>query len=216
MAKVQVFTMRLWVEKWKKYSMIAFFWSRKRLLFFIVVALSALVFVVSDQLAQKYIPEPGVSIGAPFSLVDHHGGLITEKVFQGGPSLLFFGFTYCPEVCPTTLIDLIRLTEELDLQVPIYFVTLDPERDTPEQLADYLPYFGKRIIGITGESDAVLSLAKSWGIYRKKIPTSSNDYTIDHTATVFMLSDTGKFAGTIAWQEAREVVKQKLLKLSRK
>ena len=196
--------------------MIAFFWSRKRLLFFIVVVLSVIIFVVSNQLARKYIPEPRLSIGAPFSLVDHHGELITEKVFEDGPSLLFFGFTYCPEVCPTTLIDLIRLTEELDLQLPIYFVTLDPERDTPKHLADYLPYFGKRIIGITGDSDAVLSLAKSWGIYRKKIPTSNTDYTIDHTATVFMLSDTGRFVGTIAWQEASEVVKQKLRNLFRK
>ena len=104
------------------------------------------------------------------------------------------------------------LTEELGFEIPIYFVTLDPERDTPQQLADYLPYFGNRIIGITGNTDAILSLAKSWGIYRKKISTSSG-YTIDHTATVFMLSDSGKFQGTIAWGENDQIVKQKLERL---
>ena len=92
-------------------------------------------------------------------------------------------------------------------------MTLDPERDTPQQLADYLPYFTERITGITGETDAVLSLAQSWGIYRKKILTSDGDYTIDHTSTVFMLSDTGDFEGTIAWKEDSEVAKQKLLRL---
>ena len=105
-----------------------------------------------------------------------------------------------------------RLTEELGFEIPIYFVTLDPERDTPQQLADYLPYFGDRIIGITGNTDAILALAKSWGIYRKKISTSSG-YTIDHTATVFMLSDSGKFQGTIAWGENDQIVKQKLERL---
>ena len=193
--------------------MIAFLWSRKKLLFVVVLALSALIFVVSEHLARKHIPQPGFSIGAPFSLIDHNGRQISQTVFKGEPSLLFFGFTYCPEVCPTTLVDLTRLTDELNLQIPIYFVTLDPERDTPQQLADYLPYFGERITGITGNIDAVLSLAKSWGIYRKKIPTSDGDYTIDHTSTVFMLSDTGDFEGTIAWKEESEVAKQKLLRL---
>ena len=193
--------------------MLGFFWSRKKLLLFTVLAVSALIFVVSDQLARKHIPQPGFSIGAPFSLIDHHGGPISQTVFEGKSSLLFFGFTYCPEVCPTTLVDLTRLTEELNLQIPIYFVTLDPERDTTQQLADYLPYFGERITGITGDIDAVLSLAKSWGIYRKKILTSDGDYTIDHTSTVFMLSNTGDFAGTIAWKEDSEVAKQKLLRL---
>ena len=193
--------------------MIAFLWSRKKLLFVVVLALSALIFVVSEHLARKHIPQPGFSIGAPFSLTDHNGRQISETLFEGGPSLLFFGFTYCPEVCPTTLVDLTRLIDELNLQIPIYFVTLDPERDTPQQLADYLPYFGERITGITGNIDAVLSLAKSWGIYRKKIPTSDGDYTIDHTSTVFMLSDTGDFEGTIAWKEESEVAKQKLPRL---
>ena len=193
--------------------MIAFLWSRKKLLFIVVLALSAFIFVVSEHLARKHIPQPGFSIGAPFSLIDHNGRQISQTVFEGRPSLLFFGFTYCPEVCPTTLVDLTRLIDELNLQIPIYFVTLDPERDTPQQLADYLPYFGERITGITGNIDAVLSLAKSWGIYRKKIPTSDGDYTIDHTSTVFMLSDTGDFEGTIAWKEESEVAKQKLLRL---
>ena len=106
-----------------------------------------------------------------------------------------------------------RIIEELGFEIPIYFITLDPERDTPQQLADYLPYFGERITGITGSKDAILTLSKSWGIYRKKVLTSNGDYTIDHTATVFMLSEKGKFQGTIAWREDNQIVKQKLQKL---
>ena len=192
--------------------MVDFFWSRKRLLFFTVLLLSIFIFATSEWLARRHFIETDFSLGAPFSLIDHNGRVITEKAFLGSPSLLFFGFTYCPEICPTTLVDLSRLTEELGFEIPIYFVTLDPERDTPQQLADYLPYFGNRIIGITGNTDAILSLAKSWGIYRKKISTSSG-YTIDHTATVFMLSDSGKFQGTIAWGENDRIVKQKLERL---
>nr|AAY68331.1 putative inner mitochondrial membrane protein Sco1p [uncultured marine bacterium 66A03] len=192
--------------------MVDFFWSRKRLLFFTVLMLSVFIFATSEWLARRHFTETDFSLGTPFSLIDHNGRVITEKAFLGSPSLLFFGFTYCPEICPTTLVDLGRLTEELGFEIPIYFVTLDPERDTPQQLADYLPYFGNRIIGITGNTDAILALAKSWGIYRKKISTSSG-YTIDHTATVFMLSDSGKFQGTIAWGENDQIVKQKLERL---
>lgn len=190
--------------------MLDFFWSRKRLLFLTVLLLCAFIFVVSDRIAQRYIIESNVSLGSPFSLIDHNGEVITERIFVGSPSLLFFGFTFCPEICPTTLVDLTRMTKELELEIPIYFVTLDPERDTPQQLADYLPYFGKRITGITGDTNAILALAESWGIYRKKILTSNGDYTIDHTATVFMLSDKGTFQGTIAWQEDYQIVRQKL------
>ena len=192
--------------------MVDFFWSRKRLLVFTVLMLSIFIFATSEWLARRHFTESDFSLGATFSLIDHNGRVITEKAFLGSPSLLFFGFTYCPEICPTTLVDLSRLTEELGFEIPIYFVTLDPERDTPQQLADYLPYFGNRIIGITGNTDAILALAKSWGIYRKKISTSSG-YTIDHTATVFMLSDSGKFQGTIAWGENNQIVKQKLERL---
>ena len=190
--------------------MLDFFWSRKRLLFLTVLLLCAFIFVVSDRIAQRYIIESNFSLGSPFSLIDHNGEVITERIFVGSPSLLFFGFTFCPEICPTTLVDLTRMTKELELEIPIYFVTLDPERDTPQQLADYLPYFGKRITGITGDTNAILALAESWGIYRKKILTSNGDYTIDHTATVFMLSDKGTFQGTIAWQEDYQIVRQKL------
>ena len=190
--------------------MLDFFWSRKRLLFLTVLLLCAFIFVVSDRIAQRYIIESNVSLGSPFSLIDHNGEVITDRIFVGSPSLLFFGFTFCPEICPTTLVDLTRMTEELELEIPIYFVTLDPERDTPQQLADYLPYFGERITGITGDTNAILALAESWGIYRKKILTSNGDYTIDHTATVFMLSDKGTFQGTIAWQEDYQIVRQKL------
>ncbi|MBT5575095.1 MAG: SCO family protein [Alphaproteobacteria bacterium] len=193
--------------------MLDFLWSRKKLLFLAFGVVFIGIFFISDFIARKQIPEPSFSLGEPFSLINHLGEPITEQAFKGSPSLLFFGFTYCPEICPTTLVDLSRIIENMGIELPIYFVTLDPDRDTPEQLANYLPYFGENITGITGPLEEVLSLANSWGIYRKKVVTAEDDYTIDHTATVFMLSNKGDFAGTIAWKEAEQVVVQKLQKL---
>jgi len=129
--------------------------------------------------------------------------------------LLFFGFTHCPEVCPTTLSNLlnnIELLEKNKKNYRVLFITLDPERDTINNLKDYLQNFNSSVIGLTGELNEINKFAKNWNIYWEKV-SEGDDYTINHTATVFMINKKGNFAGTIAWGESDESIKLKLQKL---
>ena len=159
------------------------------------------------------------TIGSPFNLVDHRGMVITEKDFLGHPSALFFGFTHCPEVCPTTMSKLSMLLDELGTkadQIKVYFVTLDPDRDTPEVLMNYLSAFNERFIAITGNINDVEALAKSWKVYWKRTETSNGGYTLDHTASVLLLNSKSNFVGTIGWKEEEAVALEKLKRLAEK
>ena len=159
------------------------------------------------------------TIGSPFNLVDHRGMVITEKDFLGHPSALFFGFTHCPEVCPTTMSKLSMLLDELGTkadQIKVYFVTLDPERDTPEVLMNFLSAFDERFIAITGNTNDVESLARSWKVYWKRTETSDGGYTLDHTASVLLLNSKSNFVGTIGWKEEATVALEKLKRLAKK
>ena len=148
-------------------------------------------------------------------LFSHHGKIINVKDFKDTPTLLFFGFTHCPEVCPTTLSNLlnnIELLEKNKKNYRVLFVTLDPERDTINNLNDYLQNFNSSVIGLTGEIDEINKFAKNWNIYWEKV-SEGDDYTINHTTTVFMINKNGNFAGTIAWGESDKSIKLKLQKL---
>ena len=149
------------------------------------------------------------------NLFSHHGRLVNIKDFKDTPTLLFFGFTHCPEVCPTTLSNLLNNIELLEKNIKNYrvlFVTLDPERDTFNNFKDYLHNFNSSVIGLTGELNEINKFAKNWNIYWEKI-SEGDDYTINHTATVFMINKNGNFAGTIAWGESDKSMKLKLKKL---
>tara|TARA_B100001027_G_C16179369_1_gene290727 strand:+ start:101 stop:694 length:594 start_codon:yes stop_codon:yes gene_type:complete len=149
------------------------------------------------------------------NLFSHHGKIVNIKDFKDTPTLLFFGFTHCPEVCPTTLSNLlnnIELLEKNKKNYKVLFVTLDPERDTINNLNDYLQNFNSSVIGLTGELNEINKFAKNWNIYWEKV-SEGNGYTINHTATVFMINKKGNFAGTIAWGESDKSIKLKLKKL---
>ena len=149
------------------------------------------------------------------NLFSHLGKIVNIKDFKDTPTLLFFGFTHCPEVCPTTLSNLlnnIELLEKNKKNYRVLFVTLDPERDTINILNDYLQNFNSSVIGLTGELNEINKFAKNWNIYWEKVSVG-DDYTINHTATVFMINKNGNFAGTIAWGESDESIKLKLQKL---
>lgn len=153
-------------------------------------------------------------LGAPFELVDHDGAPITEAAFaEGRPTLLFFGFTRCPEVCPTTVYDMESWMADMDLgtdDVGAYFVTVDPERDTPEYLRDYLEPQTDRIVGVTGEPDEVWDMARSWKVYWQKRPVGGGDYTLDHYASIFVLDGEGRVRDLIAYGEEAESAKAKI------
>jgi protein SCO1/2 len=159
----------------------------------------------------------GEPYGAPFALVDHKGAPITEATFRGQPSAVFFGFTHCPEVCPTTLFELDGWLKKLGddgKNLRAYFVSVDPERDTAEVMNSYVSNVSDRITGITGEPDKVHAMAKAFGIYWRKVDLEGGDYTMDHTASVILLDGNGAFAGTIAYEENPDAALAKLKRLA--
>jgi len=155
--------------------------------------------------------------GAPFALVDQKGAPITEAAFRGQPSALFFGFTHCPEVCPTTLFELdgwLKTLGDEGKNLRAYFVTVDPERDTAEVMNTYVGNVSDRITGITGEPDKVHAMTKAFGIFSRKVDLEGGDYTMDHTASVILLDSNGAFAGTIAYEENPDTALAKLKRLA--
>jgi protein SCO1/2 len=159
----------------------------------------------------------GKPFGAPFALTDQTGQPITEAALRGHPSVVFFGFTHCPEVCPTTLLEMagwLNTMGDEGKDIRAYFVSIDPERDTPEVINTYVSNFSNRIVGISGDPDKVYAMAKSFGIYWKKVPGDDGDYTMDHTASVLLLDSKGDFAGTIAYGESAKNAVAKLKRLA--
>jgi protein SCO1/2 len=138
--------------------------------------------------------------GSQFSLKDMNNNVITEKSFKGPLTAIFFGFTNCPDVCPMTLnkmdIVLDKLKKE-NKSVKLFFVSVDPERDTPEVIKDYLGTFENKFIGITGEKEKIFLLYKSWGIMSQKVFTENGEYNIDHSSPVILLKD-GKYVARIS------------------
>jgi len=155
--------------------------------------------------------------GVPFTLVSQSGQPISEQAFRGKPTAVFFGYTHCPDVCPTTLFELDGWLKKVDpdgSKLNAYFVTVDPDRDTPEMMNQYVSNVSSRIIGISGPPDKVLDMVKGFRVYAKKVPVDANDpngdYTMDHSASVFLLDGKGAFAGTIAYQENPDTAVKKL------
>jgi len=136
------------------------------------------------------------SIGGPFQLTDQAGQTVTEKNLQGRPSLIFFGFTHCPDVCPTSLFEISEVLRAMGKdadRVNAYFVSVDPERDTAAAMKDYLSSFDPHLKGLTGDPDAVAKVISGFRVYAKKVPLKDGDYTMDHTALVYLMDRDGKF-----------------------
>jgi protein SCO1/2 len=126
---------------------------------------------------------------------------------------VFFGFTHCPDVCPTTLGDMTSLMEALEPdadRMHWLFVSVDSGRDTPEAIAGYLEAFDRRIVGLSGTEAQVAEAARSFRVYYRRVPLEGGGYTMDHSASVFLLDARGRFAGTIDHEESAEVALQKL------
>lgn len=155
--------------------------------------------------------------GVPFELIDHNGDPITQDAFRGQPSAVFFGFTHCPEVCPTTVYEMDGWFRELGdeaAEIKAYFVTVDPERDTPEMLGTYLTSQSDRITGITGDPEQVREMLRGFNVYFKKFDEDEYGYNMDHTASVFLLDSNGDFRKTISYGENTETAIQKLRDLA--
>jgi len=155
-------------------------------------------------------------IGGPFALVDHHGKSVTDRDYLGKPTLVFFGFTNCPNVCPSTLLEITNQLEELGPdadRLNVLFITVDPERDTPQQLALYLSSFDPRITGLSGTPENIFAAMKAYHIYAKKVPLKDGGYTMDHTATIAVMNSKGQYVDAMHYQAPSATTRAKLHRL---
>jgi protein SCO1 len=164
-----------------------------------LVGLAGLVYAVMPGRADLGSPE----IAGSFSMIGQDGRVVTDADLAGRPYLVFFGYTHCPDFCPTTLFDISAVFKELgpNKKVAALFVTVDPERDTPDILKTYLENFDSRIIGLTGDPQKTEAIAKAFRVYAKKVPgDKSGDYTVDHTGIVYLMDKRGKFVSAFNLQ----------------
>lgn len=149
-------------------------------------------------------------------LTDHRGRAVRPADWLGRPVMALFGFTWCPDVCPTTLLDVAAWLEELGPaaeRLTVALITVDPERDTPEVLAEYVEMFDARILGVTGEPAQIARAAADFRARYAKIPTGEGEYTMDHTAGVFLFRADGRFASLIDFHEDRQFALPKIRRI---
>lgn len=153
------------------------------------------------------------TVGGPFALVDQNGAPVTDADVKGEPFLVFFGFTHCPDVCPTALSDMTQAFDALGgdaAKMRALFVTVDPARDTPDALKAYLSSFSPRITGLTGSQQQVDAIVKTYRVYAKKTPLEGGDYTMDHTSLVYLMDRNGAFVAPINLKREPAVVAAEL------
>ena len=160
----------------------------------LVLFFGAILFVTGR--ATSPIGQAIVGVGGPFHLEDQNGAPVSDADMKGHPFLVFFGFTRCPDVCPTTLFEISQLLHALGPdadRTSALFITVDPERDTPAVLKDYLSNFDPHLRGLTGDQAAINAAIKAYRVYAKKVPLDNGDYTMDHTAVVYLMDKDGRF-----------------------
>ena len=136
------------------------------------------------------------AIGGPFQLTDQAGQTVTEKSLQGHPTLIFFGFTHCPDVCPTSLFEISEVLRAMGKdadRVNAWFISVDPDRDTTAAMKDYLSSFDPHLKGLTGNPDQVAKVVSAYRVYGRKVPLKDGDYTMDHTALIYLMDRDGQF-----------------------
>ena len=140
------------------------------------------------------------NVGGPFTLVAGDGRTVTERDFKGTPFLVFFGFTHCPDICPTKLQEMSEVFAKLGSRGPkvrALFITVDPERDTPEVMKSYVASFDGRIVGLTGSREEIERVSKAYRAFARKVPTKDGDYTMEHTSLVYLMNRDGLFVGSL-------------------
>jgi protein SCO1/2 len=179
-----------------------------------LVACFGIVLLVSGRLSAPSM-QATAAIGGPFILTDQNGNTVTDRDFRGYPMLVFFGFTHCPDVCPTTLHEVSEIMRALGRdadRVKAAFITVDPDRDTPAALNDYLSSFDPRLKGLTGDPIAITAVAKAYRVYFKKIPLNTGGYTMDHTAIVYLMDKEGRFVAPFSLKRSAEAAADDLRK----
>jgi protein SCO1/2 len=147
------------------------------------------------------------AIGGPFQLTDQAGHTVTEKNLQGRPTLIFFGFTHCPDVCPTSLFEISEVLKAMGGdadRVNAYFISVDPERDTAAAMKDYLSSFDPHLEGLTGNPTEVAKVITAYRVYARKVPLKDGDYTMDHTALIYLMDRDGRFVAPFNLKQTPE------------
>jgi cytochrome oxidase Cu insertion factor (SCO1/SenC/PrrC family) len=171
----------------------------RRILFAGLMLIAAAAIAVYALMSQPPLRSVGTpDVGGPFTMVDHSGQTVSEKTYLGKPMLLFFGFTYCPDVCPTELQVMAAALESMGdagSEIQPIFVSIDPARDTPEVMKAYVENFGPRFIGLTGTAEQVGIMAKAYKVFFEKQPNEAapDQYLMDHSSTIYLMGADGKF-----------------------
>ncbi len=183
------------------------------------IVLWTLVVVAAIGATALYLLRPSIVNGpgdGQFALVDQRGIAVDQTVFVGRPSLLFFGYTHCPDVCPTTMGEMQGWFASLGDEgkaLQGVFVTVDPARDTPEILGDYVSFVSDRILALSGPQTEIDKVVRDWGAVAEKVPNADGSYLMNHTASVFLVNSKGEFAGTIAYGENTDTALEKIKRL---
>jgi len=184
------------------------------------IVLWTLVIVAALAATAVYVFRPPAQpigmTGTPFALVSTAGGTFTQADLKGTPSLVFFGYTFCPDVCPTTMAETVQWRTDLGLkpeQLRTIFVTVDPERDTKDVLANYLGAFDANIIGLVGDAEQTSAAKAAFGVFSEKGPPENGSYSVNHTASVFLVGRNGEYEGTIDFGEAKPSAEAKIKRL---
>jgi protein SCO1/2 len=182
----------------------------------VFVAVAVAVYLLRPNLGAMRGQLPlSASIGGPFELTTHDGKRLSSAELKGTPFALFFGFTHCPDVCPTTMLELSNAIKALGPdadRMRFFFVSVDTERDTPEQLKVYLSNFDARIVGLAGTPGEIAAVAKAYRAIYEKVPTKEG-FTYNHTALVYLMGPDGRLVGTINYQESADAQLKKLRRL---
>jgi cytochrome oxidase Cu insertion factor (SCO1/SenC/PrrC family) len=156
------------------------------------------------------------AIGGPFHLIDQNGKPVSDADLKGKWQLVFFGYTHCPDTCPTALNEIALALDQLGVkrdEVEIVFITVDPERDTPEVMKAYVQSFDAPIIALTGSPDAVAQAAKAYRVYYAKHPRGDGEYDMDHSAVIYVMNPEGRFTATFTPDSTADAIAQRLQKL---
>lgn len=182
-----------------------------------IVALGVVLLLWRQAEPERISSTPLGTIGGPFTLTGTDGKPFASSKLNGKPAAIFFGFTHCPDVCPTTLARLARLRRQLgqgDDALSIVFVSVDPERDTPAEVANYMSLYDTPIVGLTGTPAQVEQVKKQFGVFSRKVEQPGGSYSVDHTASVILLDKNGQFVATLSPEEGDAVALDKLRRIT--
>jgi protein SCO1 len=189
--------------------------SRRVLFPFAMLSLCAFAVILAIfTLSRGGTGMPGPAIGGPFNMTAQDGRTISDSDLRGHPFLVFFGYTHCPDTCPTELFQISQVLKALgsDKAIKVLFVSIDPERDTPAVMKDYIASFDPRVIGITGSPEATAAMEKSYRVYARKVPGKDGDYSMDHTAIIYLMDKDGRFVNAFNVDQPPQAAARELAK----